>query len=46
MRDSKDGGYTKQQELFVKKSSRIAASYLRRIKELKGMPKEMEPFLL
>ncbi|MCI9082169.1 MAG: 2-hydroxyacyl-CoA dehydratase [Lachnospiraceae bacterium] len=36
---------TRRKELFEKKSARVAASYLRRIKELPDMPKEMEPFL-
>lgn len=45
MQDANSGGYSRQQELFGKKSSRIAASYLRRVKELKDMPAEMLPFL-
>jgi len=36
---------TRRKELFEKKSARIAASYLRRVKELPDMSEEMQPFL-
>lgn len=35
----------KQKELYIKKSTRIAASYLRRILELSDTPQEVKPFL-
>ncbi len=34
----------RQRELFVRKSTRVAASYLRRAKELSDMPDAAEPF--
>jgi len=35
----------RQHELFVRKSTRVAASYLRRVKELSDMPDAAKPFL-
>ena len=35
----------KQTELYIKKSTRIPASYLRRILELSDTPQEVKPFL-
>lgn len=35
---------TKQRELFIKKSTRVAASYLRRLEAFSDTPKEMKPF--
>lgn len=34
----------KQKELFIKKSTRVAASYLRRLESLSDTPEEMKPF--
>lgn len=35
----------KQKELYIKKSTRVSASYLRRILELPDTPQEVKPFL-
>ena len=35
----------KHKELYIKKSTRIVASYLRRILELSDTPQEVKPFL-
>lgn len=34
----------RQKELFIKKSTRVAASYLRRLESLSDTPEEMKPF--
>ncbi len=35
----------RQRELFVQKSTRVAASYLRRVEELGDAPQALRPFL-
>lgn len=45
MSQEKEGLNIKQKELFIKKSTRVAASYLRKLESLSDTPDAMRPFL-
>lgn len=44
MAQEKEALNKRQKELFIKKSTRVAASYLRRLESLPHTPEEMKPF--
>lgn len=44
MQEEKETFSARQKELFIKKSTRVAASYLKRLKSLSDTPEEIKPF--